>query len=492
VNLNLDPASSEPLYRQIVAGVRAHIRGGSLPPGQRLPTVRQLAGDLGISRLTAHAAYAELQSLGLIESVVGRGTFIAEGAGAAGVDPVGRGAAAAAWSPGLLAELVLLNERPNLLSFAQAHPAAETYPVAELQLGRRASLRDQDLLGYGSVQGNLDLREQVARLVAARGLRASADDVLIVAGAQQGLDVTVRALTGPEDTILVEAPTYPGLLELAAQRGQPVIGIPRDAEGPSVRAIEAACVARRPRLLYVVPTFSNPAGQSIGASRRTELLGLAKARDLILVEDDHYGLLPLEETAPPSLKSADDRGRVVYVTSFSKILLPGLRLGAVVTDPAILSRLVAIKRASDLGCSPILQAILADYLRRGRLEPHLRRVRPLYRERRDAMLEALQRHLPSARFARPEGGLSVWIELPGGIVERDVYLAALERGVGVARGQSFWPQPSRDPFLRLSYGSHSPEEIERGVAILGQVLREHDRRRDELVARAGRLGSPLV
>jgi DNA-binding transcriptional MocR family regulator len=292
--------------------------------------------------------------------------------------------------------------------------------------------------------------------------------------------------------ILVETPTYPGLLELAAQRGQPVVGIPRDAEGPSLAAIEAAGAAHRPRLLYLVPTFHNPTGRSTSAARRAEILRLAAERDFLVLEDDPYGLLPLDDAAPPALKGDDDRGRVVYVASFSKILLPGLRLGAMVAGPEVLPRLVAVKRTSDLTCSPILQAALADYLRRGQLDPHLRRVRPLYRERCDAMLAAVQRHLPTARFARPAGGLSVWVELPAGVVERDFYLAALERGVGVARGQSFWPRPTDEPFLRLSYGTHTPEEIERGIAILGEVLREHDRRRFDLVARAGRFGSPLV
>jgi DNA-binding transcriptional MocR family regulator len=378
------------------------------------------------------------------------------------------------------------------LSFAQAVPAPESYPIAELGKALRASVYDPQTLGYGSFQGDPILREQVANIAAERGIHASPDDVLIVNGAQQGIDVALRAFTTVDEPILVETPSYPGMLEVAATRGQPVIAIPRDADGPSISAIEAACGSYHPGFLYLVPTYHNPTGRSTTPERRTEIKRVARARDLIVVEDDPYGLLALDEPAALALASGDEEGRVVYITSFSKTLLPGLRLGAMIAAPERLPPLLAVKRTSDLTCSPILQCALADYLRHGYFDAHLKRVRVLYRERRDVMLGALSRHLPGCRWLEPAGGLGVWVELPEGVNERDLYLAAIEAGVGVARGQAFFPQPVQTAYVRLSYGNHNPEEIERGVSILGTVLREHLRQSKELVTRARREASPLV
>ena len=493
MKLQIQHNTDIPLYRQISEQIRALIQSGTLPPGDRLPTVRQFADDLGLTRLTVHSAYTELQAQGLIESFVGRGTFVAIHPPVA--TPRHMGALPQPPAPwhmqGLLSEIVGLTGQ-NMLSFAQAHPAPETFPARELGKALRAALDDSAALSYGTIQGEPALREQVSRLLLERGITTSPDHVLITAGAQQGISLALGAFTTPEDVVLVEEPTYPGALELAALRGQRVVSIPIDSEGISLPALEAACLAYRPRLLYLVPTYHNPTGNILSPERHAALLKIARAHHMLVVEDDVYGFLSLDGPPPLPLKATDDEGIVFYSTSFSKVFTPGLRLGAIVAAPAYLPRLAACKQSTDLTCSPLLQQALADYLRHGYLAAHLQHARALYRERRDAMLSALERFLPACAWTHPIGGLNIWVTLPQQISEHDFVREAKERGIGVAPGRLFFPQPRHEAFMRLSFGAQPPERIEEGIARLGQILQEHLRRQHETVARAGREAGPIV
>jgi 2-aminoadipate transaminase len=500
MNLSLDRHSDLPLYRQVAEQISNLIRSGVLSAGCRLPTVRQLAADHGLTRLTVQSGYAELQMQGLVESFVGRGTFVAKREKM--IPPVAAAPGSAleqspveptTWhNQSLLAELVLMTEQPDLLSFAQAIPDPATYPTRELRHALQSVLDQPDALSYGPIQGEKSLREQISRLLLERGIATSPDTLLVCSGAQQGIDVALRALAQPGEVILAEEPVYPGILELAATRGQRVVTIPMDQEGIQLTALEAACIAHHPRLLYTVPTFHNPTGLSLVAPRREALLSLARAYDLSIVEDDVYGMLSYEDQAPIPLKALDRTDTVIYITSFSKSLAPGLRLGTMVASPEQVRRLAAAKQSCDLICSPLLQRALALYLRRGHFAAHLQRVRTLYRERRDALVMALDRYLPGCSYTRPSGGLSVWVTLPEHLDESDFCRDALGRGVGVARGQAFFVRSQQRGYLRLSFGSHTPTQIQEGMRILGEVLYEQQRRRVLVLARAGLTTRPLV
>lgn len=481
-----------PLYRQVVEQVAGLIASGALPAGTRLPPVRELAATLSLTRLTIHSAYTELQARGLIESHVGRGSFVAQRP-ALPAGPSPRVQPPAPWqTQSVLADLLRMADQPGLLSFAQAAPAPETYPARALAQALRAACDDPAVLGYGPIAGEPALREQIARLLLERGVVVAPEEILVTAGAQQGIDLVLRALTTPDDVVLVEEPTYPGMLEAAARRGQRIVGVPLDAGGIDVAALEAACASYRPRLLYTVPTYHNPTGVSLALERRPALLRIAREHDLLILEDDVYGLLGYDGPAPVALKASDGDGRVIHSMSFSKSLAPALRLGALVATPELLPELAAAKHSSDLVCSALLQRALATYLRQGRFAAHLQQVRSLYRARRDALLAALDTLPPGCDWTRPSGGLNVWVTLPEGAHERDFCLAAIERGVGVAPGSAFYARPTRGARMRLSFGAQSAEGIERGIAILGELLREHQRRRMLLLARASRESAPLV
>lgn len=476
LKLVLQRASDRPLYHQLADQLRELIRCGALPVGARLPTVRQMAQEYGLTRLTVHSAYMELQSEGLIEGSVGRGTFVADRL----LIPTGLSAGTAirvppppVWlSQGVMEDMMRMHGDKDLIAFAAVAPAPETYPTAEFNKSLRASLDKADQMGYGSTQGEEALREQVAHLLLDRGVVASPANIMITAGAQQGIDLVLRALATPDDIVLVEECTYVGMIEMAVQRSQRLVSIPSDAEGIRLDLLEAACQRYQPHLLYLVPTFHNPTGYSLSPARRQGLLDLAKRYDFLILEDDIYGFLAYDGPAPLALKADDHEQRVIYMLSFSKVLMPGLRLCALVLPPdsVYMHKILALKRCSDLVSSPFLQHALAHYLQRNRLQAHIQRVRPLYKERRDTMLTALDDYLPECSWTEPAGGMSVWVTLPAKVQERSFYLAALEHGVGVAPGSAFFALPPSQPHMRLSFSMQPPAKIRAGISILGRLL----------------------
>jgi DNA-binding transcriptional MocR family regulator len=502
MKLTLKRKSELPLYRQIANQLREFIRTGILAPGSQLPTVRQLATEHQLTRLTVQTAYAELQAEGLIEAVVGRGSFVA----AQPALPLSAKLTATSiltatpqvpwYNLGLLADMLRMGEQPALLSFAQSAPAPETFPVTELKRIMSSVINEPALLGYTSAQGDLMLREQVAHLLLDRGIVTPPSQVLITSGAHQALNLALQVFTKPDEVFLIEEPTYPGIIELAAQRKQPVIGIPRDAEGLSLQTLEQVCQLYRPKLLYLIPTFNNPTGSSLTEAHKHKLLRLASTYNLLIVEDDTYGFLPLtEQVSPLALRALDESGeQVIYLTSFSKVLMPALRLGALVAGKNSLEQLVAAKRSTDLNSSILLQRSLAEYLHRYSLGVHVQNARKLYRERYEVMAAALARHIgtTNSEWTRPDGGLSVWITLPPQVDEREFYLELINHGVGVVPGGAFFSQPQRYPHLRLSFGAQPVAQIEQGIAILGQVLRNHLARRTLIAAQSGRTANILV
>ncbi|MCU0490557.1 MAG: PLP-dependent aminotransferase family protein [Chloroflexaceae bacterium] len=493
MQINLNRTSREPLYRQLASNLQQRIRSGALPAGTRLPTVRQLAAQLGVTRLTVHSAYAELQSGGWIEATVGRGTFVAQQVASLLTPPeaeLGREVTPA----GMLADLLRTTQIPGLIGLGKADPAVEHFPIRHWQraLDMALSSGGPAMLNYTTAQGDLMLRSTLAELLRGRGLAAGPDEILITSGAMQGLALAADLLARPGDTVLVEQPTYLGLLQILSVRGLRAVGLPMDDEGLDVAALETILKTERPAFLYTIPTFQNPSGICLSPRRRTALLQLAAYHRLQIVEDDIYGRLGYEGQPPPALKGHDHEGLVVHIGSFSKDLMPGLRLGYVVTTPELARRFVAARQSQDM-CSPLLtQRALNIFIEQGWFHAHLRRMLPHYRERRDALLRAMERFFPSGVYwTQPRGGFACWVTLPHGIPMRDLYLSAINRGVVIAPGLVFEANADPRPHLRLCFSAEPPERISEGVAILGSLLRERSLRQP-MVAPAVSDYVPLV
>jgi 2-aminoadipate transaminase len=493
--LHLDRSISIPLYRQVVDQIADLIHRGVLAPNTRLPTVRALAFENGLTRLTVQTAYNELQSQGLIDSYVGRGTFVAnhmERSAKIASPPARFPQPVALTNQGLLSGLEQLFEQTNLISFAKAHPDPQTFPLREFRRALNESIADPNLLGYGPAQGDALLREQVSRLLLDREISIPPEQVLITDGAQHAIDLIFRTLARPDDVIVVEEPTYPGIFEIVAQYGLQVISVEMDHEGMKPDALEAVCSAYQARFLYIMPTFQNPTGIEYSESRRDSILWIAREHNLLIVEDDVFSALAYDHKPLPAWKSLDKDNRILFVTSFSKGFMPGLRLGLIGTVDPHLSLLTLARQTSSLNSSPLMQHALALYLQRGNWGIHLQAARDLYRARRDAMDDALERFLPMCHWTSPHGGFSIWVALPQEINEAEIVQAAIQSGINVTPGQSFFLPPYPSGFLRLCFGTQTPDQIRQGIKILGNVVADYLNRYQKLIARTRREDTPLV
>ncbi|HXV77425.1 MAG TPA: PLP-dependent aminotransferase family protein [Candidatus Polarisedimenticolaceae bacterium] len=483
-DLKIDLGSDVPVYRQIVDGVRAAAFEGELQPGHQLPPTRDLARDLGVNRNTVVAAYEALADEGWVRSHTGRGTFLVRRPGASADSAV---ADSDAWftafsrtadgaaAGGLQSILSLFVEPTGGVSFVGSYPAGELIPVDAFSeaMARVLAERGAEALGYGPTAGDPGLRETIAAGMRGQRMPAAADDILVTNGAQQGLEIVFRTFLDRGDAVVIEEPTYTGALSVLGALGARVVGVPLDSQGIRADLLQMALERHRPRLVYLQPTFHNPTTRVMGETRRREVLELAHRFRCPIVEDDWAGDLRLDGEDLPTLHALDSGRHVVYLSTFSKKLMPGLRLGWVSAPPPVMQRLIEMKRVQDCGTSPLMQAALADFLGRGGLDDHLQRIRPAYRRRRDAMLSALERHFPEeARWESPLGGMFVWIRLPEGFDGADLFVAARQEGVLYSRGELFHSDGSGGDTMRLTYSSASHEQIELGVATLGRLIGE--------------------
>ena len=483
--LEIDLSCDVPVYRQIVDGVRAAALGGRLRSGHRLPPTRDLARQLGVNRNTVVAAYETLAEEGWVRSHTGKGTFLVSRPGAT-VDVADPGetrtwfnafslAAEGAAQSGLGTIFSMVVEPGSGIPFVGSYPAGELIPVEPFRraLTRALDRHGAEALSYGPTAGHTPLRETIALSMRGKGMPATPEDVLVTNGAQQALEIVFRAFVERGDAVAIEEPTYTGALSVLGALGARVVGIPMDDEGIRPDLLAIAMERHRPRLIYVQPTFQNPTTRVTSEPRRRELLALANRYRCPIVEDDWAGDLRFEGEDLPTLHAMDSGQHVIYLSTFSKKLMPGLRLGWLCAPPPVMERLIELKRLQDCGTSPLLQTALDVFLREGGLVEHLERVRPAYRTRRDAMVEALRRYFPEdARWERPLGGMFVWVRLAPAIDGDDLFVAAKQRGVLYSRGELFHSDGSGGSALRLTYSAVSEEQIAEGVAILGRLIRE--------------------
>lgn len=483
MRIKLDRGSHDPLYLQLKKQIVDLIESGALPPGSRLPPTRDLARQLEISRITVVNAYAELEAEGLTTSQVGRGTFVAappEPAQVATASPDAPGMWSTHW-PGqpsahaMLRQMMYMTHQPEIISFADGAPATEFLPVAAFREAINAVLRRDGAvaLQYDVAEGYGPLRAAIADYLHGQGMETTAGQVLISSGCQQGLDLAVQVLTRPDDCVLVESPTYLGALDLFRARHLRVVGVPMDDDGLRVELLESYILKYRPKLLYVAPTFQNPTGVTMSMPRRRLLLEIADKYGVPILEDGVYHLLRYEGEQLPSLAALDRQNLVIHVSSFSKILLPGIRVGYLIASGPLHEQLIAAKQMVDIYTSSLDQRSLCAYLASGQLPKHLETIRRAYRERRDAMLESARRYLPEgACWKSPRGGLYLWMKTSPDISITQLYLLAVQHGTAFAIGSIFFPDGRPEPCMRLNFVGHPPEVIREGMRRLGLAWKE--------------------
>jgi len=474
VDLQIDRERNTPIFLQIVEALERKLAAGEIRDGTRLPASRDLARDLGVNRNTVVSAYVELVSRGRATAHTGRGTFLraatTAGAPLRWQEALARGADSRGLGDTLDLHSVAVQAVP--FAFASNFPPEDLLPAADFAaaLDDVLTSRGARLLTYGTAAGYPPLRQWIAEEMGRSGDPVGAESVIVTTGSQQGIDLAARAILSPGDAVLMEEPGFTLAVGAFQAHGARVEGVPVDGEGIRPDLLEQAVLRSRPKLLYLVPNFQNPTGVCLSAARRQEVLEIAERHAVPIVEDDSSGALRFSGSALPSLHSRDRRGQVLYLSTFSKKLLPALRVGWICVPDAIRDRIIGLKQVTDCTTSLLLQAALDAYCRSGTLESHLRRVRPLYHERREAMVEALARFFPAGTsWTVPEGGLLLWVTLPESIDAKELLAAALARGVSFNPGSLFFIEPRRSPHLRLTFGGNAPEAIREGIRILGEI-----------------------
>lgn len=480
--------SDIPRYLQIVQDLRQKISSGVLPAGTRLPSSRQLAGDLGVSRITVANAYAELEADGLIEPRAGSGTFVLPSRPLAVASEAPDGVAKVpAWQERFRNRPVGARERmlgqairsmgPNdTMSFAWGAGDMRLFPADQFRRILADILHSERgvALGPESPQGFPGLREVLAGYLRQQGIEVTAADVLITGGTQQAINLVARALLLPGDRVVVEAPTWPGALDVFEGLGARIVGVPLDAEGMRLDALECVLEREQPRLIFAIPTFQNPTGGSMSATRRREIVALSHRHGVPILEDDNMREVRFGNPVPPPLAALDLYGDVLYAASFTKSLVPALRLGYLIVRGPLREALVVQRRALDMFSSTLLQRALCRYLESGDIHAHWKHTRRVYRNRHAAMISALQRHFPPGTTWRGvEGGFVIWVGVPAATPIMALLEEAVPAGVGFAPGAAFFPEPAAQPFLRLNFAALTEQQIEDGIATLGRMLRRY-------------------
>ncbi len=378
-------------------------------------------------------------------------------------------------------ELLKLTERHNIISFAGGLPNPGSFPVHDVEEATKRVLRDhaKSALQYSTTEGVTSLREAVAEHLRRDGMDVTADHVLITNGSQQGLDLLGRVFIDRGDTLVVSNPTYLGALQAFNYFGAKYAtavsdddGVVPDALDDTLRRLKRQGI--HPKFLYLVPTFANPTGTSIPTSRRKRILELAHEHDVLLIEDDPYSKLRFDGDPLPSIHSMDKgEGRVVYLGTFSKILVPGFRLAWSVAPTEVTRKMVISKQSVDLCTNAFTQFIAADLLAGGLIDKHLPQIISLYRRKRDLMLKAMDQHFPKegTHWTRSQGGLFTWARLPGHVNTIDMLKEAIENEVAYVPGKSFFPDPAEGfNTMRLNFSHPSDDKIQIGVERLGAVM----------------------
>jgi GntR family transcriptional regulator / MocR family aminotransferase len=484
MRIPLDRSGNAPLYAQIANFLRGAITSGRLPLQTRLPSARRLASDLGISRMTVESAYSGLEAEGLVRREVGSGTFVMplvapsfpEERETAPLpqwqqdllercEPWTRGSGAAGGETAAAAETI---------RFDVGSGDARRFPLEDLRQAMLSVLRGvgRDALGYGEARGYAPLRKTIAEILSVHGLEASPENVLITSGSQQGLALLAQLLLRPGDCVVVERPTYAAALGLFRAIGVRIVDVAVDREGMRVELLEPILQRYHPKLIYTIPNFQNPTGSCMSTSRRRALVSIAGRHNVPILEDDFVADLRYDGRSQPPLKAFDRSGGVVYVSTFSKMLMPGLRAGFVHAGGPVLELMGELKRLTDLATSSTIQRTLHSYVTVGRYEAHLRRSRRAYVKRRDAMAAAVERCFPAGTaFDLPGGGLFLWVELPPGYSASAILPRAEREGVSFAAGREFFATRGEgDRFMRLNFAASTPEEIAEGVRRLGKVI----------------------
>ncbi|MFC2079659.1 PLP-dependent aminotransferase family protein [Candidatus Bipolaricaulota bacterium] len=379
-------------------------------------------------------------------------------------------------------ELLKLTEQPDIISFGGGLPAPESFPHKELAAIAHDELMNNyaNVLQYGTTEGSRTLRDAFIKWLCPQGIDVTREQLLVTTASQQGLDLLCKAFFDPGDVMFCGLPTYLGAVQAFGLFQIDTVGVALEDDGMSMddlekKIAEAKAEGKRLKGIYVIPDFQNPSGITLSLEKRKTILEIAKREDLLIFEDNPYGHLRFAGEEIPSIYSMDTDGRVIMLVTFSKVLCAGLRLAVMMaSQPDLMDALVRTKQATDLCTSKLTQHLAARYMLDYGLDPHLEEIRPIYREKRNAMIDALEKYMPKdegIRWTRPDGGLFVWAWLPDGIDTEEMLKRAIENKVAYVPGAATFVDGTGHNTMRLSFSSSTPEQIGEGIRRLAEVVR---------------------
>ena len=375
-------------------------------------------------------------------------------------------------------ELLKLTTMPEIISFAGGLPAPELFPTEDLKKVDEAVLtkEGQAALQYGTTEGYTPLREQIAgRMKKSFMVDCTPENIVITSGSQQGLSLLAQIFLNPGDVVLVESPTYLGAINAFKLCGPEFVEVPTDDKGIIPEELEKilAKYGDRVRMMYVIPEFQNPTGITWPMERRKAFMDIINRYDFPVLEDDPYGELRFDGDKVPSLKSMDTKGNIIFLGSFSKILMPGLRSAWMVADPVIIDKVVKLKQAVDLQSSSFGQRQTSFFIDMYDLDAHVAKIKELYKKRRDLMCDSMKEYFPEGiTFTYPEGGLFTWVTLPEGMDAKELMPKVLAKNVAYVPGGPFYPHGGNANHFRLNYSNMPEERIVEGIKRLAEVLKE--------------------
>lgn len=462
-----DSNSRIPFYKQIYEGYRTAILSGQFRPGQRLPSTRALAVELGISRLPAVNAFEQLLHEGYVEGKIGAGTYVKDTIPDEFARPM------LTWQAQLKKSTALANRDEEIVGpFRVSLPALDYFPlkVWSRLVYRHAKNLSEELMAYGHPAGYLPLREAIAEyLSTSRAVRCHSNQILIVSGSQMALQICARAVLKPGEAVCIEEPGYPGARAALKSAGAILQPIPLDEEGIDMNRI--AMQSNRSRAVYVTPSHQYPLGSTMTASRRLELLDWARANKSWIIEDDYDSEYRYTSRPVGSLQGMDTASRVIYIGTFSRVLFPSLRLGYVVVPNELFRTFLSLRETLDLFSPTLYQLVLTDFLQEGHFSRHLRRMRVTYLNRRNALLKALSEHL--AKFLIPyntDAGLHLSAFLRAGLDDREIVRKAAEHGVSATALSTCYAGKHSRSGLILGFGGANERRIRAAAQTLSKVI----------------------
>ncbi|RKD34519.1 PLP-dependent aminotransferase family protein [Thermohalobacter berrensis] len=473
-NIKLNRKSNQYLYIQLYNELKSMILNGVLTPHTKLPPIRRLANLLKINNATVVNAYKLLEQEDLVYKKVGSGTFVKNinnkdiryietHSEERYLDEKNRNI--------INSNQIQINK--NTINFASATPTPDLFPVTEFKSVLNEVLdRDRgNAFGYQESQGYLPLRKAIKKYLINSNIITTIDSIQIISGAQQGIDILSKALIDYGDIVFTENPTYAGAISSFKSRGARIIGIPIEKDGIDIKALENKLKSFKPKFIYVMPNFQNPTGYSYSVEKKNKLLELAYKHDLFIIEDDYLSDLSFFSSNNQTLKSLDTENKVIYIKSFSKIFMPGLRLAFMVTPISIYNKVIAAKHMSDISTSGLIQRAFDLYLRKGIWKKHINYMENIYKKRFEIMSDSIKKYIPKeVKYDLPKGGLNFWFSLPDKYSSWDLYNFSLKNNIIFMPGSIFYVNKEDDHHFRISIASIYSSQIENSIKYFSEVI----------------------